>query len=137
MKIKYNKELIDLMGIFSSVTGAGLKDCFEADEVLYFIVESGQIGKAIGKGAVNVKKLQQKFNRKLRIAEYSQDLARFVQNLIFPLKVDAVELQDETVVLKSNDRHTKGLLIGRNAKNLKITTDVVKRYFPIKEIKVE
>lgn len=137
MKIKYNKELLDLMSIFSSVTGASLKDCFEVEEVIYFIVEPGQIGKAIGKGAVNVKKLQQKFNRKLRIAEYSQDLARFVQNLIFPLKVDTVELQDETVVLKSNDRQTKGLLIGRNAKNLKITTDVVKRYFPIKEIKVE
>ncbi|MCK4590067.1 MAG: NusA-like transcription termination signal-binding factor [Nanoarchaeota archaeon] len=137
MKIKYTKELLDLMSIFLAVTGARLKDTFEIEKVIYFIVEPGQIGKAIGKGAINVKKLQNKFNKKIRITEYNPDLLRFIQNLIFPLKVDAIEEQDGVVILKSNDRQTKGLLIGRNAKNLKITTDVVNRYFKIKEIKVE
>jgi len=137
MKIKYNKELLDVMSLFSSLTGARLRDCFEIDETFYFIVEPGQIGRAVGKKAANVKKLQEKLNKKIRIAEFSPDLMQFVRNLVFPFRPDSVDQEDGTVVIKSQDRKTKGLLIGRNAKNLKTMTDVVKRYFPIEEIKVE
>jgi len=137
MKIKYTKELLDTMGIFSAVTGARLKDCFEVDEITYFVVEPGQIGKAVGKAAVNVKKLQHKFNKKIKIIEFNPDLLKFMANVIFPFKVDSIDEADGVVSLKSQDRQTKALLIGRNAKNLKIMTDVVKRYFTISQIKVE
>ncbi|MBW2963217.1 NusA-like transcription termination signal-binding factor [Candidatus Woesearchaeota archaeon] len=137
MKIKYTKELLDTMGIFSAVTGASLKDCFEVDEMIYFVVESGQIGKAVGKGAINVKKLQHKFNKKIKIIEFNPDLLKFMANVIFPFKVDSITEADGVVSLKSQDRQTKALLIGRNAKNLKIMTNVVKRYFTISQIKVE
>lgn len=137
MKIKYTKELLDLMGLFSAVTGARLKDTFETEEITYFIVEPGQIGKAIGKNAVNIKKLQRKLNKKFKIIEFHPELTRFIANLIFPFKVDSIEESEGLVTLKSQDRQTKGLLIGRNAKNLKTMTDVVKRYFQINEIKVE
>jgi len=137
MKIKYTKELLDLMGLFSAVTGARLKDTFEVEEVLYFIVEPGQIGKAIGKAAINVKKLQHKLNKKIKIIEFNPGLTKFVSNFIFPLKVDSVVADDGLVTLTSQDRQTKGLLIGRNAKNLKTMTNVVKRYFTISEIKIE
>jgi N utilization substance protein A len=137
MKIKYTKELLDLMGFFSALTGARLKDVFEVDEMLYFVVEPGQIGKAVGKNAVNVKKLQQKLNKKIKIIEFNHDLVKFVANVIFPFKVDSITFDEEVVLLKSQDRQTKGLLIGRNAKNLKIMTNVVKRYFQINEVKIE
>ncbi|MFC1800968.1 NusA-like transcription termination signal-binding factor [Nanoarchaeota archaeon] len=137
MKIKYTKELLALMSIFSAVTGSRLKDCFEIEDLIYFVVEEGQIGKAVGKGAINVKKLQEKFNKKVKIVEFSHDLVKFIKNLIFPFKVDNIAEEENVVVLRSEDRQTKGLLIGRNAKNLKVMTNVVKRYFNINEIKVE
>ncbi len=137
MKIKYTKELLDIMGLFSAVTHAHLKDCFEIDETFYFVVEPGQIGKAVGKSAVNVKKLQEKLKKKIKIVEFNPTLVRFVTNFIFPFKVDSIEEEEGIITIKSQDRQTKGLLIGRNAKNLKIMTDVVKRYFTISEIKVE
>ncbi len=136
MKIKYTKELLEVMNLFSSLTGARLKDCFEVDEIIYFVVDEGQIGKAVGKGAVNVKKLQEKLNKKIKIIEFNHDLIKFVKNLIFPLKVNSITEEEGIVELRSDDRQTKGLLIGRNAKNLKIMTDVVKRYFDIMEVKV-
>lgn len=137
MKIVYTKDLLDIMSFFSALTGSQLKDCFEVEEMIYFVVEPGQIGKAIGKGAANVKKLQEKLNKKIRLVEFNPDLIKFVTNLTYPFKVDAITEENGLIKIKSQDYQTKALLIGRNAKNLKTMTNVVKRYFTINEIKVE
>ena len=137
MKIKYTRELLERMNLFLRATGAGLKDCFEGEDTLYFVVENGEIGKAIGKGGIIVKELQNKLQRKIRIIEFHPDAAEFVKNVIYPLTVDGVEVHGTIVVVHSLDRNTKGLLIGRNAKNLNMLTKVVQRYFTVDEIKVE
>ncbi len=137
MKIKYTKELLWTMSLFSRMTGSRLKDCFEMEGVLHFVVEPGDAGKAIGKGGIVIKNIQEKLKKRVRVVEFSSDIATFVQNLIHPLKVDGVSHEGSVVVLKSEDRNTKGLLIGRNAKNLNMLRDVVQRYFPIEVVKVE
>ena len=47
-RIKYDSELIKLMTLFESMTGAKVKDCI-SDEKLTFIIEEGDMGKAIGR----------------------------------------------------------------------------------------
>ena len=137
MKITYTKELLAIMKLFTRVTGALLKDSFEYEGSLYFIVEPGHIGKAIGKGGSTVRELQEKFKKHVRVIEYNQDLATFVQNLIYPLHVDAVIAEEGKITIKSSDRAVKGQIIGRNAKNLNMLRQVAMRYFPISTIQVE
>lgn len=137
MRIKYTKELLGSMGVFARLTGTAVRDCFEMDGVLYFVVEPGEIGKAIGKGGSTVRELQERLKRRIRIIEFHPEIQEFVKNAIYPLKVDSVERQGEILVLKSADRGIKGLLIGRNAKNLNMLKDVVRRYFTVEDIKVE
>ena len=57
-RIKYNSELMKLMSFFESITHAKLKDCFIVGSQTFFVVQPGEIGKALGRNASTVKKLQ-------------------------------------------------------------------------------
>ncbi len=139
MTITYNAELIKTMSFFENATHAKLKDCFldAGAECITFVVLPGEIGKAIGKGGSNVHRLENAFKKKIKIVEYADDLLQFIRNMIMPLKVAHIEQAEDIVVLSDQDTKTKGLLIGRNAQNLRALEKTVKRYFPaVREIKV-
>ncbi|MFH1439161.1 MAG: NusA-like transcription termination signal-binding factor [Candidatus Woesearchaeota archaeon] len=138
MKIKYTSELMGLMSIFQNKTGAKLKDCFiDNNSLLTFVVEANQLGKAIGKKAINIKILEKIFNKRIKIFEYNPDIQKFIRNLIYPLKVREIVIQEDVVLLEAQDSKTRGYLIGRAASNLRNYENIAKRYFrEIKEIKV-
>ncbi len=96
----------------------------------------GQLGKAVGKKAANVKKLEKMLNRKIKILEFNPEIIVFIKNLIYPLKAKDIKKEDKTITIEGPDTRTKGLLIGKNAKNLRNTEKIVKKYFDIDEIKV-
>ena len=104
-------------------------------EVLTFIVQEGEMGKALGKKKIHVLKLEKMLNRKIKIVEFNSDVVRFVRNCIYPSKADA-KMEDKTITLTSPDTKTRGYLIGRNASALRNLEGIVKRYFEIDEIKV-
>jgi transcription termination/antitermination protein NusA len=136
--VKLNIESMQRMSLFERMTKAQIKDCFEDEftKQIVFVVQPAQIGKALGKGASNIKKLRETFGKKIKIVEYNPSVERFVQNLVFPLKIDGITTEDGLICIKSHDTKTKGLLIGRNAQALRNTEKIVKRYFKIEEIKV-
>ncbi len=136
MKIKFDQNVIKTMSMFELVTRVGAKDCFDLDDKMYFVVGTGQVGKALGKGAVNVKKLENMLKKKVRIVEYSTDLGQFVRNVVNPLKLNEVVIEGGVVTITAVDHKTRGLLIGRGAQHLRQYEQIVKRYFPIEEMKV-
>ena len=136
MNKKYDANLLQIMLLFEKITGAKVKDCFEFDETLVFIVEPSQIGIAIGKGGINLKKLDSVLKRKFKIVEFNSELERFIQNAIYPSQIRGLDNKDNIITLTPVDMKTRGYLIGRNASNLRMTEAIIKRYFDIKEIKV-
>ena len=117
--------------LMEKITKAKVKDCFTDEEgTIYFVVASGELGKAIGKGASNIKRLQQELQRKIRIIEFSDNVAEFVKNIIYPLRIESITEEQETVVIKETNKKAKSLLIGRQGKNLKLINRAVKRFFP-------
>ncbi len=137
MKIKYDLSLMKFMSFFESLTNTKLKDCFvDKNEMLVFVVEENQIAKAIGKNGVNVKRIKERLNRKIKIVEFNPHLETFIANIIRPLIGKEIEVDDKIVTITGLDTKTKGLLIGRNGQNLRNYEEMVKRYFDINEIKV-
>lgn len=134
-KIKYNIDLMKYMQLFENLTRAKLKDCI-ANEHLTFIVEENEIGKAIGKKGSNVRRLEELLKKKIKIVEFNPDVKQFIRNFVMPLQVKDVTEENGIITIAGFDTKTKGLLIGRERKNLKNLKDIVGRYFKVEDIKV-
>ena len=122
--------------MFEQMSGAQVKDCIPSEGQLVFVVEKGEIAKAIGKGGKHARDLEYKSKKKVKIVEFHPDLVQFFQNVIAPLSISEANLEGEVLVVHAKDLKTRGLLIGRSASSLRSFESIVKRYFPIKEIKV-
>jgi N utilization substance protein A len=99
------------------------------------LVAAGEAGKAIGRNGAHVQQLQQQLKKKIKIIEYRDSPAEFVRSLIAPLRVEEVREEGELLLLQDHNKKTKGLLIGREGKNLRILNRAMQRFFP-KEVKV-
>ena len=134
-KIKYDIDLMKYMQLFENLTRAKLKDCI-SNEQLIFIVEENEIGKAIGKKGSNVKRLEGLLRKKIKIVDFNPDVKQFIRNFIMPLQVNDINEENNIVTISGPDTKTKGLLIGRERRNLENLKSIVKRYFEIEDIRV-
>jgi transcription termination/antitermination protein NusA len=135
-KIRYDNALLKIMSFFESGTGTKLRDCFEDQAgAMVFVVEPAQMGLAIGRGGVNAKRLEASLKKKIRIIEYSDDLASFVKGILHPYKAQEIKVDGDVVTI-SADSHDRGFIIGRGGQNLRNYEFIAKRFFPIKELKV-
>jgi len=123
------------MSIFESLTGAKLKDCI-LNEKVTFIVQAGEMGKAIGKKGSNIRRIEGVLKKKIRVIEFNEDVSKFVYNLLYPLKVKEVKEEDNVVNIYAEERKTKGMIIGRDRGRINSINDIVKRYFEISDVKV-
>ncbi len=135
--MKLDTELIKLINLFEEVTKAKVKDCFENNERLVFVVKDVDVLRAIGKNAANIKKVENMLKKRIKIVGYSEEITKFVRSFIAPLKADSIEFVDGIVYIKSIDTRVKGLLIGRNKKNLNNLIEVAKKYYEFEDIRVE
>ena len=118
------------------LTNARVKDCFDINETIYFIVATGDMGKAVGKGGLIIKKIQQELGKRIRIIEYRDSVADFVRSVIYPLTVEEIVEKEGLIIIKDRSKKTKSLLIGRDGKNLNLINRAVQRFFKVKEVKV-
>ncbi|MBS3124657.1 NusA-like transcription termination signal-binding factor [Candidatus Woesearchaeota archaeon] len=136
MSVTIDTNTLQLIAMFEQMSGAQIRDCIPLENQIVFIVEQGEIAKAIGKGGKHARDLEFKSKKKVKIVEFHPDLIQFVQNLISPLSISEAKLEGEVLLLNAKDLKTRGLLIGRSASTLRFFECIVKRYFPIKELKV-
>ena len=134
-KIKYNSDVISLINLFESMTGAKVKDCISNEKIL-FIMEENEMGKAIGKNGSNIKRIENALKKKVKLAEFSNDIAEFIRNMSYPAQITEIKQENGTIIIQGKDSNSKGMLIGRDRQSLNHLADIVKRYFEVKEIKV-
>jgi N utilization substance protein A len=129
-----NKDKIQKISLFENLTNSKVKDFLE-NEKLIIIVEPGEMGKMIGKKGKNIKMIENMMHKKLKIIEFSKDPLKFISNFIYPIKAESIALNNNCIEIKSSDRKTKGLLIGRERRNLNELNALIKNYFNI-EIRI-
>ncbi len=134
-RLKLDQEVLGLCSIVERVTHARVIDGFKENEMFYFVVATGEIGKAIGERGVHVQRFQQEFGKRVRMIEYNDNVAQFVRNVIYPLKVERIEVKATEVILADSNKKTKSLLIGRQSQNLDMINRAVKRFFAV-DVKV-
>ena len=125
------------MSLFEKLTGAELKDCLILREKIIFLVEEGQIARALGKNKKNILRLEGALNRRFKVVEYSSDLLQFIKNMMAPLRIVEIKEEESVVTIVGPDEKTKGLMIGARAQNLREYEKAIQKYYPaLKEIKV-
>ena len=134
-RIKFNADIIQYISIFESLTNSKVKDCI-ANEGILFVIEENDMGRAIGKGGSNIKRVEGILKKNIRLVEFSSDVSRFLQNLIYPVEAKEIKNESGIVSICCYDMKSKGKIIGRDRHNIKWINDVVKRHFEVDEVKV-
>jgi N utilization substance protein A len=135
-QIKLNDQSIRQISLFEKITHARVKDCIEGPDIIFFIVEPGQLTKAIGKSGSNVKRLRHLLNKNVDIIEFSLDIKKFIRNIFHEFKLNDISIEEKNnqknkVALVSVDPRTKGKVIGKGSRNLKFAREILNRYHPL------
>ena len=137
-RLKLDVDVLGLSSLLEKIAGVRVKDCFkdESNETVFYVVETGDLGKAVGKGGVNIHKVQDSLGKRVKVIEYRDNVIDFVRNVIYPLQVQEVSMERDMIIIKDSSIKTKSLLIGREGKNLKVLDRAVKRFFKIEGVKI-
>ena len=129
MKFKLDRVILNYMHVLLDVTHARIKDCFLFNNIVYYIVEEGEGGKAIGLKGAFVKKVSTRINMPVKIVEFSRDPVRFINNFLLPIHVESVTLDDSVILIHDTDHMKKSKIFGREKSNLGLMNALVSRYY--------
>jgi transcription termination/antitermination protein NusA len=135
----YDTETLGRIRLFEERTGARVRDCLEAEDKIVYLVEPGEIPKAVGPGGVVVDRLKGAFKREIQVIEYSDEEAALVRNIFFAFSPRSVEIgpkgagRHATVTV---DPAWKARAIGKAGKNLRIARAILLRHTSIDSVSV-
>jgi len=135
-KIKFDMNDMKFISLFESISHSNVKDCINTSDLMIFVVNVGEIGKAVGQHGSNVRRMEEIVKKKVKVVEFSNDVMKFIENYIFPMKAKDMKQENKIIKITSPDLKTRGYLIGKGAEALRKMESVVKRHFDIEEIKV-
>lgn len=139
-EIKLTSDQLRLMSLFQNVTGATARDCVEDEKQnrVIFVVNSGKMGLAIGKGGSHIKSLQNIIKKNVELVEFDEDPAKFLKNMLNSKLVSEVKLNErpdgskQAIVIV--DPRKKGIVVGREGRNAEKARLLAKRYFGITSV---
>jgi len=136
MRISLDVTAVQTLSLFDQFSKVQAKDCIIEEERIVFIVKPEDLPKAIGKGGGTLHFLEQKLKKRVKIVAFDEQLVNFIKNLLYPINVVLIEEKEGIVFITPQDSKSRGIIIGKMAKNLRAMEKIVQRYFQIKEIKV-
>ena len=97
-----------------------------------------QLGKAIGRGGVNVKAASDAFGRAVDVVEMAETAEAFVKSALAPARVEQVKIVEHrdgtkvaSVTVNTEDR---GIAIGRDGRNVARARILVRRHFDLNNV---
>lgn len=131
--IKLNDQTLRQITLFENITNTTVKDCLEQSGTIYFIVDNGQLHKAVGRNGSNIKRLRDLLHKNIKVIEYSSKTEIFIRNIFreFPIKDITIENSEDgrkKIAYVSVDIRDKGKIIGRESRNLKIARTIIRRH---------
>jgi N utilization substance protein A len=140
-EIKLDANTLRLYALFERVTGATVRDIVEEEDRTVFVVEEGQIGRALGKGAQNLKRLRDVLQKDVEMIGYADDRVKFIQNLFHRFELKEVEFlprpsEGDAVVIRV-DPAEKGKAIGKGGRNVQLARKLAQRHHKLSDVSVE
>lgn len=140
--IKISTEEFRYIGLFQTITGAMVKDCFVEGDRITFVVKEGDMGLAIGKGGVNVNKIEEITAKKVDLIEFSRDPVQFLKNVVAPIKLRGAYLSKKSagttsINVQAAEPRDRKALLGGGKKTLNAALALLKRHYDVDGIDVQ
>jgi NusA-like KH domain protein len=104
--MKLSMDDILLMNAMSKVSGVDAKDCIETNGMVSFLVKGSEVGRAIGKGAVNVKKLENSLKKRVEVLGFYEKPEEMVTRT-FDVQAEEVNKKKGKLIVKLNAMNKK------------------------------
>jgi len=140
MSIKLDMDTLNNIAALEKVANVNVKDCIATEDTIYFVVEKGELGKAIGKKGINVNKLGEVFNKQIRIVEYSSEAVGFAKNFLQGKNYQTVSLGasgEQKSIIITADYKSRGAILGKKGRKVQILKDLLKRHHNVDSVKVQ
>ena len=133
-------QLMRYINLFARTTKVQTTKVFVYNNQIIFAVPKAKVSVAIGKQAINVKKLNGILRRKIKIvampiADSNDGVGKFVEDVVAPIEFNSVDVRDDSVVVNAG-RQSKAALIGRNRQREKELAEVLKNFFGIGKLRI-
>lgn len=122
-----NMQAMRYINLLDQVTRVKTRKCFVHNNVIFFAVNKNFVSKAIGPSASNIKVIQDRIGKKIKIIRESDgifDAKRFIEDIVAPVRLKDVEVKDGVIIITAGNNQNKAALIGRNKR----------RYLELKKI---
>lgn len=140
-EIKLDQETLRLFALFEKVTRARARDVVEEEDRKTFVVDEGQVGKAVGRGAQNLKRLRDLLDVDIDVVGYAEEPEKFIRNIFHRFKVESVEFKPRgdqgEVAHVTVDAAEKGKAIGKAGRNVNMARTLAKRHHDIVDVVIE
>lgn len=114
------------MQALEKISGVSAKDCLVNGNLISFFVKEEEMGKAIGKGAANVKELEMRLKRKVELVGFYQKPENTIASA-FEVKIESVKNTPEMLILNLSAEGKRKVL--SNIGRFKRIQELVKRNY--------
>ena len=116
------------INLLDQVSRVKTSKCFIHNNTIFFAVKHRDVSRAIGPAAINIRKMNQSISSKIKIineAEGLYDAKRFIEDIVAPLRIKSLEVQDNNLIITAGNSQTKASLFGRNKKRFEELKTIV------------
>lgn len=140
MAVTIDMQLMRYINLFARTTGVETTKVFTYNNQIIFAVPKRQVSVAIGRGAVNVKRLNEILRKKIKIVampavDSNEGIGKFIEDVVAPIEFNKVEVKENSVVVNAG-RQSKAALIGRGRQREKELGEVLKNFFHITKLRI-
>ena len=133
-------QLMRYINLFARTTKVQTTRVFTYNNQVVFAVPKAKISIAIGKGAVNVKKLNEILRKKIKVVampslDDNNGIGKFVGDIVSPIEFSKIDVKNDSAVITAG-RESKAALIGRGRQREKELADVLKNFFGIVKFRI-
>ena len=125
------------INLLNKVSNIKTRKCFIYNNTIIFAVPSKLVSKAIGPNGKNVRFLQEKLGKKIKIikdANNIEEATRFVEDIVDPVSFVSLEIKEGNIIITAGIR-SKAALLGRNKRRYIELSKILEDNFG-KELKI-
>jgi len=138
--MKLDERAIQYMAYFENISGATVDDCISLEDKIIYIVKKGQVGLAIGKRGINIKRAIKDLKKEIEIIENGDNAEELIRNALHPAEINEITIsksndgKGENVAYVKVDQKFRGMAIGKGGSKIDRCRILLERHFDIDDV---